>query len=75
MTQLQLEFSKSELTDVQKDPEEWMTELEIIQSRLKSMSYEISEEQLMVHVLNNLPLLMRSREIWILNQKIMIIMK
>jgi len=46
MTQLQLEFSESELTDVQKDPEEWMTELEVIQSRLKSMSYGISEEQL-----------------------------
>ena len=55
LTQLQLEFSESELTDVHKDPEEWMTELEVIQSRLKSMNYEISEEQLIIHVLNHLP--------------------
>ena len=30
MTQLQLEFPESELTNVEKDPEEWMIELEII---------------------------------------------
>ena len=40
LTQLQLE-----LTDVHKDPEEWMIELEVIQSRLKSMNYNISKEQ------------------------------
>ena len=32
-----------------------MTELEVIQSRLKSMNYNISEEQLIIHVLNHLP--------------------
>ena len=55
LTQLQLEFSESELTYVHKDPEEWMTKLEVIQSRLRSMNYNIRLEQLIIHVLNHLP--------------------
>ena len=55
LTQLKLDFSESEFTDVHKDPEEWMTELEVIQSILKRMNYNVSEEQLIIHVLDHLP--------------------
>ena len=37
------------------DPVEWTTELEVLQSRLKNTKFEISDEQLLNHVLLNLP--------------------
>jgi gag-polypeptide of LTR copia-type len=37
------------------DPEVWITQLEDISVRLEEMGLEISEKQIMIHVLNNLP--------------------
>merc|ERR1712127_115512 len=45
----------SKLNDMDKDPVEWTTELEVLQSRLKNTKFEISDEQLLNHVLLNLP--------------------
>ena len=53
--QLKKEFHTSSLNDVTKDPDEWITNLERMRIRLKAMKHEISDEDLMIHVLNNLP--------------------
>jgi len=37
------------------DPDVWLTNLESIHMKLANMSYTISDEQLIIHVLNNLP--------------------
>ena len=52
---LKLEFSQSKLSDVKKDPEEWVSELEIIKIKLANMKVQISEEDLIIHIINNLP--------------------
>ena len=55
MKRIQGEFFASKLNDMDKDPVEWTTELEVLQSRLKNTKFEISDEQLLNHVLLNLP--------------------
>ena len=45
----------SALSSWNKDPEVWISKLEVIRKRLKKMSNEISNEDTMIHILNNLP--------------------
>jgi len=55
LLKLKREFTNSKL-DNQTDPEEWITNLEEIQTRLiEDFKSEISEEDMIIHVLNNLP--------------------
>ena len=49
------EFNKAKLTNLSIDPEDWIVELEILQSRLGDMNYPITEKHLMVHIMYNLP--------------------
>jgi len=49
------EFQRLTLKSSREDPDVWLTNLESIQTKLSEMSYTISDEQLMIHVLNNLP--------------------
>ena len=49
-------LSKSRLKENTKDPEEWITELEELCDRLEDMGSIMSDEYLMIHILNNLPL-------------------
>lgn len=44
----------SKLMKQTKDPEIWISELEILRSRLKEMGTDIDEEFLILHILNNL---------------------
>ena len=54
--QLRKQFNSSKLSDVLKDPDEWITKLEILRKRLKKMGTIINDEDLMIHILNNLPM-------------------
>jgi hypothetical protein len=54
MVKLDKQFRDSSLKKYQ-DPEVWMTELEEFRVRLDDMGSRISENQFMIHVLNNLP--------------------
>ncbi len=53
--ELKLEFQRSRLKATDANPDEWITELEGIRMRLKDMNSDISDEDFMIHVLNNLP--------------------
>ena len=48
-------FNASKLSSWNKDTEIWISTLEVIRNRLKKMSNEISDEDMMIHILNNLP--------------------
>ena len=37
------------------DPEVWISKLEVIRKKLKKMSNEICEEDMMIHILNHFP--------------------
>ena len=53
--QLRKEFNASKLNSWSQDPDEWITKLEIKRKRLIKMGTEINDEDLMIHILNNLP--------------------
>ena len=46
---------KVRLKEENENPEDWITQLEIKRTKLKSMGHIISDKDLTVHVLNNLP--------------------
>ena len=48
-------FSQSRLTSLNKDPDEWIVDLEIMKARLDDMNYPITDTSFFIHVLNNLP--------------------
>ena len=52
---LKREFHDSKLTDVKNDPEEFVVKLELLRQQLKNMGATISDEDLIIQVLNNLP--------------------
>jgi len=53
--ELKSEFQRSCLKNVGDDLDEWITNLEGIRSKLKDMGSDISDEDFLIHVLNNLP--------------------
>ena len=53
--ELESKFAKSKLTDSNKNPEEWITELEHIRNRIVSLNAPFSEGRLIGHILTNLP--------------------
>ena len=52
---LKKEFAQSRLTNPDKDPEEWITELELLRQRLKALKVTIDDEDFVLHIINNLP--------------------
>ena len=52
---LKLEFATLKHKDWTKDPDEWIDRLEEIKIELEAMGSEMSEEDMMIHILNNLP--------------------
>ena len=52
--QLKMEFQQMNLSE-DEDPDEWITKLELIRRRLKTVGAPIQEEDLILHILNNLP--------------------
>ncbi len=53
--ELKMEFQQMKLEDANKDPDKWMVKLELTRRRLKVLGHEISDETLILHILNNLP--------------------
>ena len=53
--ELKLEFQRSRLKSTNADPDKWITDLEGIRLCLRDMNLDISDEDFMIHVLNNLP--------------------
>jgi len=53
--ELMREFQKMTLKLSGEDPDVGLTNLESIQTKLAKMSYNVLDEQFMIHVLNNLP--------------------
>jgi len=53
--ELKLEFNRCTLKSAANDPDEWITNLESIRCRLADMQSTMSDEDLLVHVLNGLP--------------------
>jgi hypothetical protein len=53
--QLKLEFSQLKLENVEEDPDPWMTMLELKRRRLKTMGVDMKDEDLILHILSNLP--------------------
>jgi len=54
--ELKSKFQHSKLRDVSKDPDIWISKLESICARLSDMKTPVSNEDFIVHVLNNLPI-------------------
>ena len=51
------EFDNSKLESLDKDPDEWMSHLEGLRIRINEFCQQgnVSDENFMIHVLNNLP--------------------
>ena len=52
---LQREFHQSHLTGITKNPDDWIEELEILRARLETLEVIISDEDLILQVLEGLP--------------------
>jgi len=55
LIQLKKELMESKLEDMEKDPEEWVIELEILCRKIKNLGQNVSEEDLILIILQNLP--------------------
>lgn len=55
IVQLKSKFNTSKLTSGKKDPDEWISGLEVIRRKLKAMNHPISDMDMMIHVISNLP--------------------
>ena len=55
LVQVKLEFAENKLSDPSKDPDEWISSLERLRQRLKDMKSPISDMDLIIHILNNVP--------------------
>jgi len=52
--QLKLEFQQMTLEEGE-DPDEWINKLQLVRRRLRVFGTDISEDDLILHILNNLP--------------------
>ena len=52
---LKAQFNTSRLTNGNKDPEVWISDLEVIRRKFINMKVQITEEDMMMHVINHLP--------------------
>jgi gag-polypeptide of LTR copia-type len=53
---LKKEFQNSQLSSVDQDPDIWITELELMRKRLKTLKVIIEDEDFVMQVINNLPM-------------------
>jgi hypothetical protein len=52
---LKLENNQSQLTDAKTDPELWIANLESTRIRLGKINVDISDDDMIIHIINNLP--------------------
>ncbi len=53
--ELKIKFQQMKLEDANKDPFEWMVKLELTRHRLKVLGHKVSDEDMILHILNDLP--------------------
>ena len=53
--QLKSEFQQSKLVNMEDDPDVWINKLELIRRRLKVLKISIEDDDMILHILNNLP--------------------
>jgi gag-polypeptide of LTR copia-type len=49
------DYANSKLKTSKDDPDVWITELELLQAKLMRMNHVITDEDMIVHIINNLP--------------------
>ena len=54
-TRIQKEFAKSELYDATREPEDWITELELLRGDLRKLRVIIDDVEMPTQILSNLP--------------------
>ena len=54
-TRIRKKLSKSDLDDVTRDPEDWITKLELLRGSLKKMVVIVYCVEMMTHIMSNLP--------------------
>ena len=54
-TILQNKFAKIKVDDVTRDPEDWITELELLRGDLRKLGVIIDDVKIMNHILSKLP--------------------
>ena len=52
---LKKEFAEMSLVNPRDDPDEWVSRLEYVRSRLGTLGKKIDDDDMMIHILNNLP--------------------
>ena len=52
---LKSEFQKTRLVDVGNNPDDWIRQLELIKRQLNVLGDKLDKEDLMLHILNNMP--------------------
>ena len=52
---LKSKFQKTRLVDVGDDPNNWIRKLELIKRQLNILGDKLDKEDLMLHILNNMP--------------------
>ena len=54
-TRLRKKFAKFKLYDITRNPEEWVTELDLLRGDLQKLYVHIDNSEIMTHILSNLP--------------------
>jgi hypothetical protein len=52
---LRKEFNLCALKNVNQDPDKWINELELLKRKLEAMNHQMTELDMIIHILNNLP--------------------
>ena len=55
LVHLKREFTTSKLDSAAEDPEVWISKLEKLRSKIDQLGSKITDDDLLIHILNNLP--------------------
>ena len=55
IVELKKMWAASQLKNARKDPDKWIQKLEIVRARLKKMNHTITDDDVLIHIVNNLP--------------------
>jgi hypothetical protein len=55
LVSLRKEFNLCALKNVNQDPDKWINELEILRRKLEAMNHQMTDLDMIIHILNNLP--------------------
>jgi hypothetical protein len=55
LVSLRKEFNLCAIKNVNRDPDKWINELEVLRRKLEAMNHQMTELDMIIHILNNLP--------------------